>query len=65
MLRLALSSALYSSLDGSQSLPVIGDGLIGGGQLGSQLRLCQQVAFDLQDQALERGAIGFGHGGGR
>ena len=64
MLRLVLSSALDSSLDGSQCFPVVGDGCIGNGQPFSQARLRHQVSLDLQDQPLERGgAIGLRHEG--
>jgi hypothetical protein len=53
--------ALDASFDGSQFLSAIDDGGIGGGQKGSQSRLSQQVALDLQDQPLELGGICHSH----
>ena len=51
-----------TGFDGSQVLPVTGDGDAGCGQQGSQARLSQQVTLDLQNQPLEFGAIWGGHG---
>ena len=44
-----MSSALDTSVDGSQFLPVISDGLVRSCQQRPQLRLRQQVTLDLQD----------------
>ena len=63
MMKRAKSSVLDSSLDDSQALPIISDGCLGDGQQGFQLGLRQQVAFDLQEEALELRAVGSGHVG--
>jgi len=55
------ATALQASFDFLQIPAVIGDGVTRGGQQRSQVRLGQQVAFDLQDQPRELGAIGNGH----
>jgi hypothetical protein len=58
-----VSHALDSSLDESEFLSVIGDGFVGNGQQGSQLRLRHQITLGLQDKPLEFGELGSGHVG--
>ncbi len=57
-----ISSLPDTSLDGLQLPPIFSEGFVERGQEGSQVGLGKQVAFDLENQALELGTICSRHG---